>query len=167
MRIKNLTIKAMLVIAVLITVGALWIVRRVRAFNPQPDPPFGMVGITRGQTMRLSIVDLAQPNSDGTIPPPCRVVLTFRDADGHAFKNSDGQVVRQVVELQMGQSASLDLNADNFIPSSTNAVSTRLQLRPFVRELESPSEIPPDPCRASMEIFDNASGRTSIFAPGS
>src|SRR5437867_1352637 len=23
---------------------------------------------------------------------------------------------------------------------------------------------PPDPCRATMEIFDNASGRTSIFA---
>jgi hypothetical protein len=45
-----------------------------------------------------------------------------------------------------------------------------LQLRPFVRVLSEPAEstgqIPPDPCRATMEVFDNASGRTSLFSAG-
>jgi hypothetical protein len=146
----------------------IWEVRRVRAFNPQPDPPgFGMVGITSGQTIRLNMVNLAVA-VDGQLPPdPCRVVLTFRDANGRPFTNSDGQVIRRAVELQTGQSAFLDLNADMFAGLSTNADTTgpsRLQLRPFVRVQQAPSgdQAPPDPCRATAEVFDNTTVRTSF-----
>jgi hypothetical protein len=101
------------------------------------------------------------------------VLLSFRNADGQPFTDNNGQPIGRVVELQAGHSAFLDLNADLFsAPPSTNAdVASgplRLQLRPFVRVLVAPPEpdkqIPPGPCRATMEVFDNTSGRTSIFA---
>jgi len=154
----------------LLSTGAIWEIRRVRASGGF-ERTVGLVGITRGQTVRLNVVNLAVA-VDGQLPPdPCRVVLSFRDANGRPFTNSDGQVVRRAVELQTGQSAFLDLNADVFGPPSTNAdvAPTRLQLRPFVRVQSEPapsSQYPPDPCRATMEVYDNASGRTSIFAAG-
>jgi hypothetical protein len=152
------------------SIATIWQVRRVHA-QPPPDPDrtVGMIGVTRGQTVRLNIVNLAIA-VDGQFPPdPCRVVLTFRNADGRPFTNSDGQVLRRAVELQTGQSAFLDLNADAFIPPSTNDSLPRLQLRPFVRVQSEPAastQYPPDPCRATMEVVDNASGRTSLFAAG-
>jgi len=178
MNTRNIFTKLSIAIALvaLLASGALWEIRRVRAFNPQPDPPgFGMVGLTRGQTMRLNVVNLTPPDPNRQYPPdPCRVLLSFRNAAGQPFTNSDGQPIRRVVELQAGESAFLDLNADAFAPPSTDADvapgPARLQLRPFVRVLASPPDpsrqFPPDPCRASMEVFDNTSGRTSIFAAG-
>src|SRR5215813_4955662 len=110
---------------------------RVRA-RPMPtaverQPLFGMVGITRGQTLRLNVANLEQPG-DSTIPPgPCRAVLTFRDDTGNPFTDSNGDVIRRAVDLQPGESAFLDLNADLFGPPSTNGTPARLQLRPLVR----------------------------------
>jgi hypothetical protein len=155
----------------LLGTGAVWEVRRVKAVAP-PDPErtVGMVGITQGQTVRLNIVNLLPPGPcrvspppDPDLPPgPCRVLLTFRDANGQPFSDSNGQVIRQVVELQGGQSAFLDLNGDLFAGGiSTNGGPARLQLRPVVRVLDAPF---PTPWRASLEVFDNASGRTSVFA---
>ena len=158
-------------LAALFAGGAIWEIRRVRASGGF-ERAFGMVGITRGQTMRLSVVNLTSPpDPDRQIPPPCRVVLSFRDGNGHPFTYSDGQVIRRVVELQSGESAFLDLNGDMFGPPTTNdAVGpARTQLRPFVRVLASPPEpdrnLPP-PCFPTMEVFDNASGRTSLFSAG-
>jgi hypothetical protein len=132
----------------------------------------GMIGITRGQTVRLNVVNLAVAVDGQTPPDPCRVVLTFRDGNGRPFTDQKGNVVRRAVELQTGESAFLDLNGDLFAGPSTNADTTgsvRLQLRPFVRVLQQPPpdpdhQFPPDPCRATMEVFDNASGRTSLFS---
>ena len=167
--VRNTTI--VFALAALVSAGVVWEVGRARAANPpDPDRAFGMVGITRGQTLRLNVVNLVNPpDPDRQIPPdPCRVALSFRDAAGRPFTNSDGQVVRRTVELQAGQSAFIDLNADMYGGPSTNDAVTpaRLQLRPFVRVLQEPHDrqVPPDPCRATMEVFDNASGRTSIFA---
>jgi hypothetical protein len=153
----------------------IWEVRRVHAQPPpEPDRNFGMVGITRGETLRLNVVNLSPPDPNRQYPPdPCRVLLSFRNAAGQPFTNSDGQPIRRVVELQAGESAFLDLNADAFAPPSTNADvapgAARLQLRPFVRVQQQPppdpdKQSPPDPCRATMEVFDNTTGRTSIFA---
>jgi len=130
------------------------------------QPLFGMVGITRGQTLRLNVADLERP---GAVPPgPCRAVLTFRDDAGRPFTDSNGNVIRSEVNLQPGESAFLDLNADLFGPPSTNGANTpaRLQLRPFVRVLNAPGdpEIPPGPCFPTMEVFDNATGRSSLFS---
>lgn len=179
MHTRNIITRLSLVIALvaLASTVTIWEVRRVRAnAPPDPDRTFGMVGITPGQTMRLNVVNLIpppDPDRNGVPPGPCRVLLSFRDAQGQPFSDSNGQPIGRVVELQAGQSAFLDLNANLFsAPLSTNAdVASgplRLQLRPFVRVLSTPpdsdKQVPPGPCRATMEVFDNTSGRTSIFA---
>lgn len=161
------------VLITLITTGATWQLRRVRADSP-PDPNrFGMIGLTRGQTLRLNIVNLTPPDPNTQIPPPCRVVLSFRDANGRPFTNSAGQVIRREVLVQAGDSDFLDLNADLVLPPTINAdvapVPPRVQLRPFVRVLSPPDPnrtSPPDPCFPTAEVFDNTTGRTSIFAVG-
>ena len=175
MRVRNIITKitVTLSLAALLATTAIWEVRRVRASQPtDPDrTTFGMVGITRGQTMRLNIVNLVTL-SDGQYPPdPCRVVLTFRNAQGQPFRNSDGQPIRREVSLQAGESAFLDLNGDMFGGPSTNAdtAPARVQLRPFVRVLTSPGDpdrqIPP-PCVPTAEVFDNTTLRTSFVLPG-
>jgi hypothetical protein len=166
------TMKKVLVVislAALVGAGVIWEVRRASAFNPQPDPPgFGMVGITRAQTIRLNVVNLSNPpEPDRQLPPdPCRVVLSFRNSQGQPFTNGDGQPVRRVVELQAGESAFLDLNGEQLLGSGDTTAPARAQLRPFVRVQQGPSgkQAPPDPCFPTVEVFDNATGRTSLFA---
>jgi|SRR5215831_10929271 len=155
----------------ILATAAVWEVQHVKA-NAPPDPErtVGMVGITQGQTMRLNVVNLNPPPDPDAPPGPCRMLLSFRDANGQPFSDSNGQVIGQVVELQGGQSAFLDLNGDIFAGGiSTNGGPARLQLRPVVRVLVSPPDpeagnVPPGPCFPTMEVFDNTSGRTSIFA---
>src|SRR5260221_6014703 len=102
-----------LMLATLGTCSVIWEVRRVHAVNtPDPDRQlFGMVGLTRGQTLRLNVVNLGNP------PDPDRnwsrrVVLSFRNAQGQVITDSDGQPIRQTFELRAGESAFLDLNGD-------------------------------------------------------
>jgi hypothetical protein len=173
MKLRNIITKitVALSLAALLAASAIWEVRRVRAVAPN-DPDrglFGMVGITRGQTIRLNVVNLIPPpDNDSQIPPPCRVVLSFRNAQGQPFRNSDGQPIRRTVELQAGESAFLDLNGDQLGGVGTDAPS-RVQLRPFVRVLASPGDpdrSPPDPCFPTAEVFGNATLQTSFVLPG-
>src|SRR5436305_1210938 len=125
MNTRNIFTKLSIAIALiaLASTVTIWQVRRAHA-SPPPDPDrsFGMVGITRGQTMRLNVVNLTPPDPNRQFPPdPCRVLLSFRDATGQPFTNSDGQPFRREVSLQSGEAAFLDLNADAFAPPSTNA----------------------------------------------
>jgi hypothetical protein len=166
--------KLSMAIALVAVAVTIWEAGRVKAAAP-PDPErsVGMVGITIGQTLRLNAVNLSpppDPDTNGVPPGPCRVLLSFRNATGQPFINSNGEPVGRVVELPPGESAFLDLNADIFGAPSTNADvapgPTRLQLRPFVRLLEPPPDPDKqsDPCRSTMEVFDNTTGRTSIFS---
>lgn len=135
--------------------------QKVAAFNPQPDPPgYGMVGMTAGQTIRISVVNTNEP--EPSLPPdPCRVILNFRDADGNLFRNSEGQLIRRIVQLPAGQSVFLDLNGDVY------ANGARMQLRPVARiqQAEGASGLPPDPCIPTVEVFANANGKTQFVVP--
>jgi hypothetical protein len=148
-------------IAAIASFGIFRDLQDVVAFNPQPDPPgYGMVGITAGQTIRISVVNTNEP--DSSLPPdPCRVVMTFRDVDGNLFRNSEGQLIRRIVQLPAGQSAFLDLNGD------VHANGGRMQLRPVARiqQAEGTSGLPPDPCIPTVEVFANANGKTQFVVP--
>src|SRR5207245_4427702 len=90
---RNIFTKVSIAIALvaLVATGAVWQIRRAHAIPTavEDQARFGMVGITRGQTMRLNIVNLSQPpEPDKQVPPdPCRVVLSFRNAAGQPFRN--------------------------------------------------------------------------------
>jgi hypothetical protein len=165
MTTRNITRVSAALVALLAT-AAITEARRVRAVSP-PDPDrLGMIGLTQGQTIRLNVVNLHPPLDPDAPPGPCRVVLGFLDAGGQPFKDSTGQVIQSEVQLQPGESAFLDLNGDGVVPPSTNGAPVRLQLRPVVNVLqEPPGKYPPGPCFPTMEVFDNATGRTSLFAP--
>jgi hypothetical protein len=134
--------------------GGAVLTRTVTAFNPQPDPPgFGMVGIAAGQTARLNIVNLG--NGPAALPPPCRVDLQFFDADGNVLAD-------RAVAVKPGESAALDYVA-SFVPTNTtDAVVNRAEIRPAVN---TATGLLAPPCRTTVEIFDNATGRTSVFIP--
>ena len=152
----------------MLAAGAIWEVRRARAFNPQPDPPgrYTMVGIVRGQSIRInaSNINPADPNSP---PDPCRVRLAFMDADGAVLTNPrTGEAAGRTVTLQRGQSTFLHLDADEFFIGDTTAA--RLELRPVFRSvsLVSNAQAPPDPCVPSVEVIDNATSKTSFIYAG-
>ena len=129
--------------------------RTTTAFNPQPDPPFGMVGIAAGQTARLNLVNTASPDA-ALYAPPCRARLRFFDAAGNVL-------TRTTVEVPAGQSTFLDYP---FV--TTNTVGDvvgplRAEIRPAVSFVDG--EFAP-PCRVNVEIYENETGRTSIlYAP--
>ena len=68
--------------------------------------------------------------------------------------------------MQNGQSAFLQLNADEFSTGDTTAA--RLQLRPVFRSvtLNSDAQSPPDPCVPSVEVIDNGTLKTSFVYAG-
>jgi len=129
--------------------------RSATAFNPQPDPPrFGMVGLADGQTARLNLVNLGIPTATGIPPGPCRAHLKFFDGDGNVLAS-------QPVELKPGQAAFLDFAA-GFAPPVNGAGPLRAEIRGAIVPIDG--DYAP-PCKATVEIFDNATGRSSIFVP--
>src|SRR5258708_12245539 len=92
-------------------------IRRVRASNPPEPDRFGMVGLTRGQTMRLNVVNLSNPpdpDRNGSPPDPCRVVLSFRNAAGQPFTNTDRQPIPTLSHFPPPQSPLLVPHAPLF-----------------------------------------------------
>ena len=174
---RTLTIATVLVaLAALMTLGVFRGTRKVQAQDQTPPPindriSFGMVGITQGQTIRLSVVN-TNPPPIGDLPPgPTRVVLTFLDAEGHRLRSRDGSIIRRAVDLHPEHATFLDLNADDlqFPPGPS-----RLQLRAVVTVTPPPigdtpppvGEQPPpvnDRTAVSVEVINNANGRT-VFA---
>ena len=170
MRRHNLRTRAGITIglATILAIGGIWEVRRARAFNPQPDPPgrYTMVGIVRGQSMRINASNIA-PTDPNSPPDPCRVRLGFVDGEGNPLTNPrTGEPVGRTLTLQNGQSAFLHLDADEF--SIGDTAPGRLQLRPVFRSvtLNSNGQTPPDPCVPSVEVIDNATFKTSFVYAG-
>ncbi|HEY7170430.1 MAG TPA: hypothetical protein VH417_06250 [Vicinamibacterales bacterium] len=136
--------------ALLLAVGVFS--RRAGAFNPQPDPPgYGMVGIADGQTARLNIVNLGVVDPTTGLPPdPCRAILEFVDANGRV-------VAARGVAAQMARAAFLDFTP-NFTPLN-GVAPLRAEIRAVVL---TDNGVPPGPCRVTLEIFDNVTGRSQI-----
>ena len=161
---KNiLTIAAAVSLAVFAAFGSFQIFQtQVKAFNPQPDPPrLGMLGITDGQTIRISVVNTALPNVKQS-SNPCRVVLTFRNAEGEIFRNASGNEISRTEFLQAGKSFYLDLNGDDFIKEIRGG---RLQLRPVIQiqQADGSRLQSPDPCIPTVEVINNANRRTEFM----
>src|SRR5437588_9574303 len=65
MKEKNKLFALVALMGVAALIIANWLTIRVRAFNPQPDPPaFGLVSVNPGQTLRLNVVNRLTPPTD-------------------------------------------------------------------------------------------------------
>src|SRR5689334_10254381 len=75
-----------------------------------PVPPdLGMLGLSRGETVRLSAVLVGNP--DLYPPGPCRVTFGFVDGEGKALQDRAGSPITRDASLRPGRAASLDLPA--------------------------------------------------------
>jgi hypothetical protein len=158
---------------------------RLHAIEP-PEPDFGLVGIARGETARLSLVlcdgsvrpgDGSVRLCDGSVVPgvaaACSVSIGFVDATGDPIRDRSGRAVAVTRRLRLGVATSLDLSSSEVLAGGR----LRRSFRPVVRVLQEPPEPdiePPDPdavnpCAGlvrTLEVFDTATGRTSfVYAP--
>jgi hypothetical protein len=129
---------------------------------PCPTCLFGMVGITRGQTARLNVVNANDVppgpcRSSAEVPPgPCRaqVDLIF-------FDNTGRMLARTTATLAPGHAAFLDLNGDTL-----ERQGNRAQVRAAVM---TPPPEPDSVSRAvlvaTVEVFNNETGRTIVVIP--
>jgi len=119
---------------------------------------FDLMGVAPGQSARINVLNQAvSPAPEG--PAGCRIALQFYDAQG--------QLLRELIipRLGMGQSASLDLNRDDF-PGSD-----RLSLRAIMAFGYGGGANPPPQllqriatCNIvpSLEIYDNGTGNIRV-----
>ena len=116
--------------------------------------PFGMVGIARGETARLGIVNVLPAVQAGE-SRRCQIVLSFLDPDGSVLVGRDGFPIRSIVTLAPGRSAFLDVAFDD-------ASLVRTQIRASV---EFRKGCPSDPTAIyipGVEVFETETGRTSF-----
>jgi hypothetical protein len=172
MKTLSTRVKLIALIA-LVAIAAAGAVIRVRAQTDTAPPVadrrvalFGMTGITRTQTARISVANISSAGDPFYPPDPCRVVMYFVDSSGDMLRNGDGQPIRREVMLEAGHAAFLQINGSDFIARD----ETRLTFRPVVRVFIPPPDgertLPPDPCVPTLEVIENGTGRTSLLFAG-
>lgn len=124
----------------------------IRGFNPQPEPPgdVGLFGIASGQVARLNVTYVGLVTDTGLPPGPCTVTLTFSSGDGTAT------ATRRVI-LAPGQSVALDVAAGP-LPAGVR----RRMWTSFATDGQEQGFL-----TASVDIFDQASGKAAALLPGS
>jgi hypothetical protein len=170
MKKKNVLLIASLVVMTLVV--AIAVLRNpspVRAQEQLPPPvpdriSFGSVGITSGQTLRVSVANTIMPGDVNLPPGPTRVVMNFRLPNGNLARDArTGDVVRRVVDLERGDSAFLDLDYADLPPGPVRA-----QIRPVVVAIPPPvndatqNPIPRDAAVATVEVILNSNGRSQF-----
>ncbi len=120
--------------------------------NPNPTFSFPIVAVTNGQSARVSVAN--RTGSPGDLPPDvCDVSLVFLDRTGIVRAQST------IKGLGPGQSVHLDLSASKL----QYETGKRHALRAFVRVSALSAQLPPDVCKPSVEIYDEATGETKFY----
>lgn len=139
--------------------------------GPTPHMFGALFGLAPEQTVRVSIASVDDPNIRGLPPGPCSVQLKIFGGDGSVVVASD------LVRIAPGASFSHDLKYSDLRGGRFGFVAVdprdgfRAQLR-AVSYLVSPhgrgaAGCPSDPkvLKLSIEVFDDASGRTAFMVP--
>jgi hypothetical protein len=124
--------------------------------NPNATFTFSMAAVVEGETARLNIVN--RTGSPGNLPPDvCDVTLQFVDRLGVVRAQSS------IRGLASGHAGFLDLSASKL----GGGAGVRHELRAFVKvTTRQGSQLPPDVCKPSVEIYEEASGATKyLFCP--
>jgi hypothetical protein len=109
---------------------------------------FGMIGGAVGQTARLNLVYHADKN-DTSMPPPIQVEFIWMNRQGE-------MIARSLQTVQPGHGVFSDLNLNSLTRAN------RFELLPCVRILTDPTRRVD--VSGSLEIYDNMTGRTSVYA---
>ncbi len=142
MKTRSRFVKVATTLAVLMAIATVLITNNVQAFRPTAvEFNFGMIGITRGQTARLSMLNLGRE--------PINLSLNFTDSEGRLIKRSFEMV-------EGGHSIFLDLT-----PGTVDDVAGRFQIHASIeaagRGGDAGRQFIP-----TLEVFDNETGRTHV-----
>jgi hypothetical protein len=143
-------------IAIALAIAIAWSSSRAGAFTliERFQLNFGMVGITRGQVLRLNVTHLE--GTGDSAPGPIQVELNFADSDGNAL------LPAVQITLTPGHSTFLDF-AGNEIREGG-----RMEIRPVVKVLDRRAGRKnglPD-VAATVEAVDVFNGQTLFVYPG-
>jgi hypothetical protein len=117
----------------------------------------GAVGITTGQTAKWNVV--YPPSQTSGSAPACSATLSFADEHGAVLRTES-------ISIKPGESRSLELK-DSDIPSTGNRVVVHaLAVAPVTASGDQPSQSSTCALASTLEIFDNATGKTSVLAAG-
>ena len=120
--------------------------------NPSPTFSFPIVAVINGQSARVSVFN--RTGSPGDLPPDvCDVELVFLDRTGVV------RALSTIKGLRSGQSMNLDLSASKL----QYETGKRHALRAFVRVSALSSQLPPDVCKPSVEIYDETTGESKVY----
>jgi hypothetical protein len=124
---------------------------------------FGLVGLARLQTARLSVVNLPPPGP--FVPPqdPCHVSVGFMTRSNRPLVDSAGEPIILERDLRPGESAFIELTSGDAFRASRDL---RMPFRATALFSHLPVAIEAaDPCSAvvpTLEIYDAVSGRTQV-----
>src|SRR5262245_41622836 len=153
MKTAKTTMKLFATAIALVTAVAIWSAWGARQAQAVQDSEevLSSIGITSGQTARLNVLNSGEERG---------IVIDWRFFDGQ------GRVLAQSPERQLippGQMRSFDLNADEV--NATRDRFGRVQVIAIIRALGGPDTKEKKNLHTSLEIFDNATGKTTVFVP--
>ena len=107
---------------------------------PRMCPGCGMVGLARGQVLRINAAHIGDPNQQ-----PIQIEMELVDADG-------GVVARDSQTIEPGHAVHFDVPFED-----VGGAEGRVELRPVV------SGGPQPHLRLSLEVFDADTGKTTVY----
>jgi hypothetical protein len=148
MKTRNTRIKLIALVTTLVAAAAVlaaWGAGRVAAIQDSEDkpPPFGLA---QGQTARLTLFN----SGDLAVVGP---EYKFLDSRGNTLAQSAERIV-----IEPGQFQSFDFDLPDPPPGILDPFS-RIQVRAVVTTIGNPDV---KDLRVSLEVFDNATGKTSF-----
>ena len=146
-----LATSALTLLALLIAAGSP--IKATAQDNPNATFTFPMAAVVEGETARLNIVN--RTGLPGNLPPDvCDVTLEFVDRLGTV------RAKFSITGLASGHAGFLDFPASKL----GGGAGVRHELRAFVKvTTHQGSQLPPDVCKPSVEIYDEASGATKYL----
>jgi len=145
MNLRNIFAKliAVAALAATLTIGA-----AAQTAPVVSEIEFGMIGGAVGQTARLSLVYRAEKD-DPSMPPPIQVEFIWMNQQGDV-------IARSPQTVQPGHGAFSDINFNSLTRAG------RFEVQPCIRILTDPTRRVD--VSGSLEIYDNLTGRASIYA---
>jgi len=143
MKTQNLLTKLLVLttfLSILFMIGVR--AEQVQAFDTTDAKPSPMFGLAEGQTARLNVVNIGDPNQGS-----CQVQMIFYDNEGK-------QLALAVQKIDPGIATFLDLSYND-----VGNPNIRVQIRSWVKVLVGDPHI----CLSSLEVFDDETGKTTVF----
>jgi hypothetical protein len=135
------------VLAAMVVFALPWRAEAFKEVDPSPAYEWGMAGVSRSETVRLTMVNLGGQRATRTVPAvQCRADAMLLDSEGNVL-------ARRAMVIDGGKSASLELDG-----ATVDDPNIRPGIRASVR-----TNCPSDSMIGTMEVFDSATGQGSLI----